>query len=433
VKKKIIFIIFAMLILYSAVPSAIRASSDKGIYIIPVKGEIGPAMTSFISDQLQKAKEVKSDIIVLDINTFGGRVSDTIKIQELVKEYRQNFVFYTFVNNKAESAGVMITLLGDKIYMTPDASIGSAAVIPYNEKSNSAWAAMLRGQAESKGRRGDIAQGTADYDMTINGIKGKGKLINLTSEEAIKLGYCDKVIKDVNELIKDSGYRGNTIIYGEKDTRHRIAEMISNSYVSALLLLIGIAALIIEAFVPSFGIAGTIGVVCVVLYFLGNIFTGNTGWWALIIFVLGMVFLIIEALIPGFGISGIAGLLGISTAIVISAGSLQSGLIMLLAAWVVVVVTVFILFKYGMNLGFLSKIILKTEQNKDKGYKVNEFNEMLNKEGIALSQLRPSGVGDIEGKRYDIQTEGEFLKKGTHIVVSRVEGNKIFVKEKGEI
>lgn len=431
-KKKTILIIIATIMLYSIIPNAIRANSDKGVYIIPVKGEIGPAMTSFISSQLQKAKEVKSHVIVLDINTLGGRVSDTIKIQELIKEYREDFTFYSFVNNKAESAGVMITLLGEKIYMTPDASIGSAAVIPFNEKTNSAWAAMLKAQAESMGRRGDIAQGTADYDMVINGLKEKGKLVNLSAEEAVKYGYCNKIVNNVSDLIKDTGYRGNTIIYGEKDTRLKIAEIISNSYISSLLLLIGIAALIIEVFVPTFGIAGTTGAICIVLYFLGNIFTGNTGWWALIIFALGMVFLIVEAVIPGFGVTGITGLIGISAAIVISARDLQSGLIMLLSSWVVVAVTLFILFKYGMNLEFLSKIILKTEQKKDSGYGVNEFNEILNKEGVALSQLRPSGIGMIEGKRYDMQTEGEFIKKGTHIVVSKVEGNKIFVKEKGE-
>jgi membrane-bound serine protease (ClpP class) len=432
VKRKIFLMFMVTLVISYILPYSIKANSDKGVYIIPIKGEIGPAISSFVSEQLDKAKDSKSQIIILDIDTLGGRVAETIKIQNIVKSYSKDFTIYTYVNNKAESAGVMLTLLGDKIYMTPDASLGSASVIPFNEKTNSAWAAMLKAQAESKGRRGDIAQGTADYDIVIPGIKEKGKLINLTAAEAKKYGYCDGIAKDINAMIMDIGYRGNRIFYAEKDIRVKVSELISNSYVSALLLLIGIAALIIEAFVPTFGIAGTVGAISIALYFLGNIFTGNTGWWALIIFIISMLFLVVEAAIPGFGISGITGLIGISAAIVISSGDLKSGLILLLAAWAVVIVTIFIMIKYGMNLGFLSKIILRTDQKKEDGYIVKESNELTGLHGVSLSQLRPAGIGMFNEKRYDVQTEGEFIGRGVRLVITRVEGNKIFVKEKGE-
>jgi membrane-bound serine protease (ClpP class) len=432
VKRKIFLIFLTLVVIFSIFTNTYKASSDKGIYIIPVKGEIGPAVSSFISNHLKKAKETGSQIVIFDINTLGGRVSDALKIQETIKKYRDSFKIYTFVNNKAESAGVMITLLGEKIFMTPDGSLGSAAVIPYNEKTNSAWAGMLKAQAEYSGRRGDIAKGMADYDLVIEGIKEKNKLLNLSASDAQRLGYCDGIVKDINELIKSTGYRGNKVFYAEKDAKIKISELLNNPYISMLLLLFGIAALIIEAFVPSFGIVGTLGILSIILYFLGNIFAGNTGWWALIIFGIGMVFLIIEAMIPGFGIPGISGLLGISVAIVLSARDLQTGLTILLAAWVVVAVTIYILIKYGINSSLLSKIILKTEQKKENGYAVKEEEEMIGKEGISASHLRPSGIGIFDGKRYDVQTDGEFIMKNKRIVVYRIEGSKIFVKEKGD-
>lgn len=427
-KKRAIMLLLAFFILFGF-NLCRAASSDKGVYIIPVKGEIGPAVSSFISQNLKKAKELNCDIVIFDINTLGGKIKDTIEIQETVKSYTGVFRIYSFVNNKAESAGVMITLLGEKIYMTPDASIGSASVLPYDEKINSAWAGMLKGQAESMGRRGDIAQAMVDYDLTIPGIKEKGKLLNLTANSAKVYGYCDGIASNIDELV-NSTYRGKRVFYADKDIKIKLSELVSNSYVATLLLLVGIVALIIEAFIPSFGIAGTIGLICIALYFIGNIFMGNTGWWALILFIVGIIFIAIEAAVPGFGVPGITGLVSLSVAIVLSARDLQGGLILLLAVLVVVIATIYILFKYGINSKLLSKIILRTEQKKENGYEIVENLELSGTEGIAVTQLRPSGIGIFNGKRYDIQSEGEFIKKNSKIVVVKVEGNKIFVKEK---
>ena len=428
-KKKIILMLLIFTTIINGFNMTCRAASDKGVYVIPVRGEIGPAVSSFISEQLEAAKEINCEIVIFDIDTLGGKLKDILNIQETAKTYSEYFRIYTFIDNKAESAGAMMALLGEKIYMTPDATFGSAAVTPYNEKVNSAVSSILHAQAETMGRRGDIAEGMASYNLVIPGLKAKGQLLNLTADSARKLGYCDGIVKNINELIS-STYRGKRVFYAEKGAKVILSEYLSNSYIAAFLLLVGIALLIIEAFVPSFGIAGTLGTISIVLYFMGNIFTGNTGWWSLILFILGIVFLIIEANIPGFGIPGIAGIISISTAVVMSARDTFSGLVLLTAFLFVAFATAYILYRYGGNSKLLSKIILRTEQRKEEGYSITVSSGLEGKTGLSLTHLRPSGIGIFDGKRYDIQTEGSFIKKNKKIQIIKIEGNKIFVKER---
>lgn len=428
-KKKILLLLLIFTTIINCFHITCRAASDKGVYIIPVKGEIGPAVSSFISEQLEAAKKINCEIVIFDIDTPGGKLKDIVKIQETVKTYSGCFRIYTFIDNKAESAGAMMALLGEKIYMTPDATFGSSAVTPYDEKVNSAVCSMLRAQAETMGRRGDIAEGMASYSSAIPGLKESGELINLTASSAKKAGYCDGIVKNINELI-NSTYRGKRVFYAEKGAKIILSEYLSNSYIAAFLLLLGIALLIIEAFIPSFGIAGTLGIISIVLYFMGNIFTGNTGWWAFILFMLGVVFIIIEAHVPGFGIPGIAGIISISTSVVMSARDTFSGLVLLTASLFVVFATAYILYKYGGNSKLLSKIILKTEQRKESGYSILLGTGLEGKTGLSLTHLRPSGIGIFDGKRYDVQTEGSFIRKNKKIQIIKIEGNKIFVMEK---
>ena len=428
-KKKIILLLLIFTTMINSFNITCRAASDKGVYVIPVKGEIGPAVSSFISEQLEKAKEINCEIVILDIDTLGGKLKDVLSIQEVVKTYSGSFRIYTFIDNKAESAGAMVALLGEKIYMTSDATFGSAAVTPYDEKVNSAVCSMLRGQAETMGRRGDIAEGMASYNLVISGLKDKGRLINLTADSAKKAGYCDGIVKNINELI-NSTYRGKRVFYAKKSAKVILSEYLSNSYIAAFLLLLGIALLIIEAFIPSFGIAGTLGIISIALYFMGNIFTGNTGWWAFILFILGVIFIIIEANVPGFGIPGIAGIISISTAVVMSARDTFSGLVLLAASLFVVFTTAYILYRYGGKSKLLSKIILRTEQKKEEGYSIALSSGLEGKTGLSLTHLRPSGIGIFDGRRYDVQTEGSFIKKNKKIQIIKIEGNKIFVKEK---
>lgn len=424
-----LFFITTMILICNFKP-AFAAASDKGVYVIPIKGNIGPSVENFVSSQLKKAESMNIDIIILDINTLGGKIDSTLKIQETVKNYSEKFKFYSFVNNKAESAGVMISLLGDKIFMTKDATIGSASVLPYDEKSNSAWSSMLKAQAESKNKPGDIAKATADYNIEIPNVKSKGTLLNMTANEAVKLGFADGVSESISEVAKKVEYRGDKIIIAERDFKVVLSDIISNNYVSMALLLIGILALVAEIFIPSFGILGTLGTTSIAVYFLGNVFVGHASWWSIGLLIIGAILVIIEVNIPGFGAAGIGGVILTSIAIVMSGETLKMGILTMILSWVIVGLSLFIVFKYGLSKGAFSKIILKSDQEADKyiSYNAKEKNSLLGKEGIAKSMLRPCGAALIDDKVVDVQTLGEFIKEGSKIKVIKVEGNKIIVE-----
>ncbi|KMT21650.1 NfeD family protein [Clostridium cylindrosporum] len=432
-KRSILFSLILITIIFTmfGIKESFAAASDKGVYVIPIKGDIGPSVETFVSNQLKKAEDLNIDIIVLDINTLGGKINSTLNLQETVKKYNSKFKFYSFINNKAESAGVMIALLGDKIFMTKDATIGSASVVPFDEKSNSAWSAMLKAQAESKGKPGSIAKATADYNIEIPGIKGKGTLLNMTSNDAIKLKFADGIASNITEVAKKVEYRGDKIIVAEKDFKVTLSEIISNQYVSILLLLLGIIALIAEMFIPSFGILGTLGATSIGVYFLGNIFAGNSTWWSLGIFVLGIILILIELGIPGFGAAGIGGLMLISISIVMSAETMKIGLFVMICSWLVAGIGIYVIIKYGFKRGLFSKVILKSNQEaKDFiSYDIKKAEKLLGKEGVASSMLRPSGIAIIDGNTIDVQTNGDFIKEGTQIKVDKIEGNKIIVKK----
>lgn len=425
------FILMIMIIAISTINSVFAAASDKGVYVIPIKGDIGPSIESFVSNQLEKAEDMNIDIIVLDINTLGGKLDSTLNIQEIVKNYSSKFKFYSFINNKAESAGVMLALLGDKIFMTEDATIGSASVLPYDEKTNSAWSSMLKAQAESKGKPGDIAKATADYNIEIKGVKEKGTLLNMTAKDAIKLGFVDDTASSVTEVAKKVEYRGDKIIIGEKDFKVVLTEIISNPYISTMLLLLGIIALIAELFIPSFGILGTLGTASIAVYFLGNVFAGHASWWAVGIFILGVILALIEMNIPGFGAAGIGGVILMSIGIVMSAETFKMGLGIMILSWILAGIGIFLVIKYGLNKGPFAKMILKSNQDSKEylAYDSKTFESLLGKEGISNSMLRPSGTAIIDGEVLDVQTGGDFIKSNVAIKIIKVEGNKIIVKK----
>ena len=419
----------AIMILICSSKYAFAAASDKGVYVIPIKGSIGPSVESFVSNQLKKAESMNIDIIILDINTLGGKVNSTLNIQEIIKEYSKKFKFYSFVNNKAESAGVMISLLGDKIFMTKDATIGSASILPYDEKSNSAWSSMLKAQAESKNKPGDIAKATADYNIEIPNVKSKGTLLNMTANEAIKLGFADGIAENIKDVAKGVEYRGDKIIIGERDFKVVLSDIISNKYVSIALLLVGIIALVAEMFIPSFGVLGTLGTTSIAVYFLGNVFAGHASWWSIGLLIIGGILVLIEVNVPGFGAAGIGGVVLTSIAIVMSGETLKLGISTMILSWIIVGISMFIVFKYGLSKGPFSKMILKSDQVSQEylSYNAKELNCLLGKEGIAKSMLRPSGAALIDGKIIDVQTLGEFIKEGSKIKVIKVEGNKVVV------
>ena len=403
------------------------AENNQDVYVIPIKGEINSASFSFLKEVIADIDESTTKAIIFEIDTYGGLIDQASNIKDLILSL--DIPTISFVNNKAESAGVLITIASEKVVMATNSTIGSAETIPNTEKILSTWRSFLRDTAQYRGRNTDIIQAMADSDMVVAGINTKGKLINLTSKEALEHGIADLVSDDYDEMLAHFGIANANIIPVEEGLQVKLAKLISKPYISSLLLTLGLVGLVIEILTPGFGIGGTISIIGFGLFFGGNILAGNSNWTSLALFATGLLLLVVEGIVPGFGLPGIAGIIFVTGGTVLAMGSFSSAIASLSIAIILTTIVTVILLKLGFRSKLLDRVVLKAEHNKERGYlSVDSSDIYLNKKGISITELRPSGFIEIDGKRLDALSDGSFIPKDVQIEIFRVEGSKIFVR-----
>lgn len=418
---------------------AAESSSAGSVYVVPVQQTVESGLYSFLDRALTEAEEAKASLVVLDIDTPGGKLKTAEDIGKRIREAKVPTV--AFVSGKAASAGAYIALNAGDIAMAPGSTIGAAMIVDAqgnaieNPKLVSFWSEEMKSVAEMNGRDPYIAIGMVDPSRlielkAIGETKAIGQIISLSAEKALKVGYSDKNVKSVDEVIAWKGLSDRTVVDFQPSIAERISAAVTSSGIGILLLIIGIAGIAIELLVPGFGIPGVIGLIAFGLYFFGQSIAGFAGMEALVIFLIGIALLILEVFIPSFGILGILGVASLITGITMGAydtgNALQSLGIAVLVAAVIVSVFVYIFRKRGI----WNRFILSEQLTTDKGYVPQESREKwIGQEGITTSLLRPSGMGEFNGQRLDIITSGEFIEQGTRVKVVSVDGTRILVKE----
>lgn len=403
------------------------ADSEAEVYVVPITGEINKTTYNFLNQTMDKLNKSGAKAIIFEIDTYGGLIDQATNIKNLIVS--SNIPTISYVNNKAESAGVLITIASEKVVMANTATIGSAETIPNTEKILSMWRSFLRDTAQYRGRNSEIIEAMADRDISIDGITERGKLVNLTSEEAVKYGIADLATDDYNEMLEYFGLGNAKITRVNENLQIKLAKYISNPYISSLLLSLGFIGLVVEILTPGFGIGGTISIVGFGLYFGGNILAGNSEWTSLALFVTGLILLVIEGIVPGFGLPGISGIILVLVGTVLAMDSLSIALVSLSIAIIITTIVTIILMKMGFKSKMFNKVVLNTKQNDEKGYlSADSKGEYIDKEGISITELRPSGFIEIDGIKLDALSESDFISRDTPIKVVRVEGSKIFVR-----
>lgn len=426
-KKIRVFLLTLMVILLLTSIGFGVSTNDNNVYVIPIKGEINGATYGFLKDTIAKIDLSSTKAIIFEINTYGGLIDQASDIKDLILSLEVPTI--SFVNNKAESAGVLITIASEKVVMATNSSIGSAETIPNTEKVLSAWRSFLRDTAQYRGRDTEIIQAMADSDIHVKGINTPGKLINLTSSEALKYGIADFVSDDYSDILVHFGFVNTDIVKVEEGLQVKLARIVSTPIISSLLLTLGMVGLVVELLTPGFGLGGTISLIGFGLFFGGNILAGNSNWTALALFVVGLLLLVVEGFVPGFGLPGISGFAFVIAGTVLAMGSISSAIFSLSIAIILTAIVTVILLKLGFRSKLLDRIVLKTEHNKERGYlSVDSGDIHLNKTGTSITELRPSGFIEIDGKKLDALSDGSFIPKDVQIEVFRVEGSKIFVR-----
>ncbi|MBA7497741.1 hypothetical protein ES704_00472 [subsurface metagenome] len=428
-KHKIFLIIIALFVIFSLIDLNTCANETDEVYLVSIKGTIDLGLSSYVQRALEEAVSNKVKAVILEIDTFGGRVDAAVQIRDQI--INLNVPSVAYIKNRAWSAGALIALSAKYILMDKSASIGAAEPQPTDEKTVSALRAEFTSTALSRGRSEDIAAAMVDKDVEIKGIIEKDKILTLNAEQAIKLNFVDGTASNIEEVLNFLNLKDAKIVYIYPNWAENISRFVTNPVVSSLLLSIGFLGLIIEFWTLGWGIAGSIGIISLSLFFGGHIIVGLAGFETIILFVIGLLLLLAEIFfIPGSGLAGISGIAAILASIFLTFGNIVQATYSILIALGVSVIGFFLLIKYIPSTRTWRKFVLSTEQKKELGYTVGtkDLKRLTGKEGIAITPLHPSGIVEVNGKKLNALTRGEYVDSNTKIKIISVEGNKIVVE-----
>lgn len=411
-------------------------SSAKGevVYVVPIEETVEKGLYAYLKRAVESAENENAEVIIFEINTPGGAVDAAVDIGRLLTSTKTKTV--AFINNRALSAGSYISLNMDEIYMVKGGTMGAAAIIDLEgntagKKAESYWFAEMKNAAMHAGRDPIYALAMADenVDLPEYGAE-KGKLLTLTSEQAIEVKYAEGIVNNLDELLELLGYPEADVRTLEVSMAEKIARFITNPFVYSMLLTIGLLGLVLELFSPGFGVFGFTGVSSLLLFFYGHLVAGLTGYETLILFIIGIALILLELLISG-GIAGILGFIAMVASFFLAAdNAVYMGISLLVAIMVSILISILLIKVFGKKMRLFKKLILTDSTNTESGYIANISRlELIGLDGYTLTVLRPSGTIVIENERLDAVSEGGYIGKGSKVKVVRAEGSRIIVRE----
>lgn len=431
--NKMIILFLLICILFPL--SGLGNQQENKVFVLSIKGEIETGLAKYVKRSLSIAQQKGARAVIVEIDTFGGRADSAIKIRDLL--LAQDFPVYAFIHNRAWSAGALIALAADQIFMAPGSSIGAAeprvgtlSSTISDEKVVSAFRSEFESTAERTKRDPEIAAAMVDSRVEIPGLVERGQLLSLSAEKALNLNFIDGIKNSIFEILEKNDLIESKTIQIELNWGEKLSRFVTHPFVSPLILTLGILGLVIEIFTPGWGVGGSIGLFSLTLYFAGHIMAGVAGWEAVALFIIGLVLILLEIfVIPGIGITGVLGFLGLVTGILLAATSVKQAVISLLVAFTSTILIAFFVFRYFKGGKSWDQLILNLKQDQQSGYIAHkDVNSYLGKIGLTITPLRPAGTARFDEHLLDVISEGNFVEKNIQVRIIRVEGGKIIVR-----
>src|SRR3989337_1082494 len=366
-------------------PALPHAQPEKRVvHVAPIEGTIDLGLAPFVRRAIEEAAQAGAAALVFEVNTFGGRVDAAVQIRDALLDSPVKTIAY--VNKRAISAGALISLAAEHLVMAGGSTIGAATPVqagqpggaaqPVQEKTVSYVRKEFRATAESRKRPPLIAEAMVDADVAIRGVIAKGKLLTLTTDEALKHKLADFRADTLEAALERLGLGGAELRRIAPNWAENLVRWLTHPVVSSLLVSIAMIGILIELRAPGFGIPGGLGVASLGLFLWGHWLVQLAGWEELLLALGGVVLVALELLvIPGFGVAGILGILALLAALVLS--MLGPGdtpqFIMTTAARVVgallfAVLASLALLRYLPRLPFGRQFILQTGLGAAQGY-----------------------------------------------------------------
>ncbi len=423
------------------------------VYHIKFLDVVDLGIAPFVRRAIQEAEDAGATALVLEMDTPGGRVDAALQIKDALLDAEITTI--CFIHKGAISAGALIAYAHDYIVWSEGSTMGAATPIqmggggqaePVEEKMTSFMRGVMRATAEARDRDGLVAEAMVDASIVIPGFSEEGKLLTATYEQAEELGLLDAKAESLEQLLEDAGLGGAKVVTVKENWAERIARVLTHPVVSSLLMTFGFLGLLIEFYTAGFGVTGIVGLICLLLFFFGHTIVHLAGLEELLIFSVGLILIGLEIfVIPGFGIAGVLGLLAVIAALVLSligvevdiafhAGLLEQALIQVFSAIILAGVGTFVVLRYLPSIRPVRRLILTRSLSSEEGGVAREIlpDSLIGRVTVAETDLRPVGMGRIDGRRVELQTRGGYLRKGTRVrVVSASESILLVRKDEG--
>jgi membrane-bound serine protease (ClpP class) len=437
--KQVLFILLASI--------SLSLYGQKKVFVFSLMDEISPKTLRYTQQAFQQAHEIHADAIILHLNTYGGLLDDADSIRSII--LNEKLPVYAYIHNNAASAGALISLACDSIYMHPGSTIGAASVVNQSgevlpDKYQSYMRAMMRSTATQNHRRPEIAEAMVDGNIVVDSINKKGQVVTFTTEEAIKYGYCEARVNSIEEVLDRTGLTGAAITNYEPSKLDIALGVLRSPFLSGILILLILGGIYFEFQHPGAFFPIGVSMIAALLYFAPNYLEGLAANWEIVLFFVGLILLILEIfVIPGFGVTGITGIIFIISSMILAllknnfldfhnvgTHALNHALAIVSISFVIFIVGAIILSNYMVNSNFFERIALTHTLAESKQHDaIADFGSLLNQKGICITDLKPQGRVEINGQVFNATSNGEFIEARSAVEVFKEAELKVWVRK----
>ncbi|MDQ3779985.1 MAG: ATP-dependent Clp protease proteolytic subunit [Chloroflexota bacterium] len=457
-----------------------RAPSGAGpVFIVAINGPIDLGLAPFLRRVIDEAEASDAQAVILDIDTPGGRLDAVLQMRDSLLDTPVPTI--AFVNRTAFSAGALIAIAAEQIYMTPGAVIGAATPVDgttgetASEKVVSAVRTTFKATAEARGRDPQVAEAMVDPNVVIDGLVARGELLTLTTDEATRWGYADGVAADRAALLAARGLSAAPIVERSPRLAEQAVRFVTDPLVASLLIILAVLLIVIDFFVEGFGALGVVGLCLLALFFWGHMLAGLAGWEDVALVLLGLILIAVEiVVVPGFGVPGVLGLAALIGGLFLAMlgreirapDGIERAALTVASSFVVIAIGVVVALILLPRRTRLSGLVLQSaagggtaaieprpprwlgwfgeatgrpERDRAAEAMRSEYRPpeapappLPGSRGVTVTALRPHGVAAIDGHQFEVVTVDDEIPAGNPIVVTAVDGDRYVVRRSGQ-